>query len=133
MTLPATVGISEVGAASGASVAQAPSPTTVESIALPVPQACTASGFSVTVFGAKNTSTATIALASASASGVSSGQVQSSALSCQVVADKGNPVTCSTSETLALTDQDFVALLIYFNASDPDYDNTRVTSSFVCQ
>jgi hypothetical protein len=133
MTLPASVGTSAVGAASGASTAQALSPTAVESIALPVPQDCTASGFAVTVFGAKNTSTATIALASGSATAVNSGQVQSSSLSCQVVADKGSPVSCSTSATVALTDQDFVALLIYFNGNDPDYDSTRVTSSFVCQ
>jgi hypothetical protein len=131
--LPASVQIDEVGAPSGISTAV----YAYLPVALPVPQNCTASNFSVTVFGAQNAvSSVTVYLAEANAAGIvntSAGAV----LSCSVTANSGNPVSCTSASASAVTTGNFLLIYSHFSTTAPatpaDFANANILTSFVCQ
>jgi hypothetical protein len=132
MTLPSTAYSIMLGSPSGLSNAQNYfSPQASEAGGLPVPQDCTATNLRVTVIGAANTSQATISIATTSDLSVAG--ISSSALQCTVTAAGGVPVSCTSTNPVALTTSDFLMLAVSFVTNPPDFANAHVYSSFVCQ
>lgn len=102
---------------------------------VPVPQACSASNFTVQVHGAVNTSTMTVGLGHSSLAGVESGYYYPAGnATCSVTAANGGAVSCtgaSGADSLPTGDLAFLYFTNFQNA--PDFQNARVYVSFVCQ
>jgi hypothetical protein len=134
MKLPASLtNIGVLGPASGVALGQTLTAGTVLAMALPVPQSCIASSFSAAVVGARNTSSATIAVGTATLAGLALGEVSSSALECQVAADNGAAVQCASGLSFSLTPATFIAIIVYNFSNAPDYEGATVLTSFTCQ
>jgi hypothetical protein len=121
-----------VAAPTGLSSAALQSGSSVAGESLPLPQSCTASNFSVTVFGASGTSQMTVALTTTSAASAQLGNIDAIQLSCTATANNGSPVTCTSSATAALTAPTYVN--IFISASDPAaFASNTIQTSFICQ
>ena len=99
--------------------------------ALPLPQSCTASNFTVSVYGATGTSTMSVYLAAATPTQLF-GNVASGALSCVVTASVGNVVSCTSAVTYALQTPKYLTL-VFQPANTTDFNNARAYTSFTCQ
>lgn len=97
---------------------------------MPVPQNCTASQFTVTVYGAANTSTAGFGLYLASSLNPSG---LGGALGCTITANNGGTATCNSTGIYALTTSDFVVIATYNTETPADFANAQVYTSFVCK
>jgi hypothetical protein len=120
-----------VAVPSGASIP--PSDGNFPTYVLPLPQTCTASNFSVTVFGATGTSQASFILTATKASTVATEVLDTTSLSCTVTANSGAPVSCTSAASQKLTAPIFLADVAFNFTSAADFDNATATVSFVCQ
>jgi hypothetical protein len=100
---------------------------------LQVPQSCTASGFSAVQFGAANSSTASILLVTGTASLISTGFINATALSCTLTANIGGFSSCTATGTAPLSAGELIGIAIYNFTALPDFQNARVLVSFTCQ
>ncbi|MGC1463559.1 MAG: IPT/TIG domain-containing protein [Terracidiphilus sp.] len=133
--LPATIDnpYELVASPSGVSSAMIQAGSSLSALVLPLPQSCTASNFSVTVLGAGGTSQLEVALGSSSADNLALGNINLLAISCLATAAGGGPVTCTSSNSFALTAPSYLSIFISA-ASDPtSFANARVLTSFVCK
>jgi hypothetical protein len=107
----------------------------VAASSLLVPQSCTASGFSVTVFHATGApATGTFVVAVGTASQISGNSTGASGLSCVVTTNAdGSPASCTSSAKQAFTAGQFVSIAALNFSSLPQFQGTRVAASFVCQ
>ena len=102
LLLPPSIGGNVTGLASGASTAGGTSPEITMATALPVPQGCTTvSGLTATVLGAQGTSTVFVAAGAASLSDIVGGGGGSNVF-CQITANNGAPVSCTSTGTEAV-------------------------------
>jgi len=120
-----------IAAASGASIPA--SDGDFPSFVLPLPEACTVSKFSVTVFGAANTSQATFLLTASAASTVAAEGLNPTGISCTVTANDGAPVSCTSATSVPLSAGVFLADAAIGFTNSADFDNARATVSFVCE
>jgi hypothetical protein len=96
---------------------------------LQVPEACTAGNYTVTIFGAKGTSTIESGIA---ASGTFNDGWYD-LLVCTVTANNGATVGCTSAATASLAKGLQITNTI-LNASNPsDFDNVHILTSFVCK
>jgi hypothetical protein len=94
-----------------------------------VPQDCTATNYTVTIYGAQGTST------------IDSGIAYSptfyagwyDTLVCTVTANNGNPVSCTSPGPVSLTKGLQITNTILGATNPPDFDNVQVLTSFVCK
>jgi len=100
---------------------------------LQVPQSCTASGFTAIQFGAANKSTADVFLAEATPSFASTGFLNSTPLLCTITANSGGFSSCASAGTATLTAGEMIAVGAFSFSNLPDFQNARVTVSFICQ
>jgi hypothetical protein len=99
---------------------------------LAVPNACTGSNFKATVFGAIGTSTAVLAVYGNTAASLGSGEGPTP-LFCEVTANNGAPVSCTSTGTSSLSDSLFINIVALLFSNSSDYNNARALVSFVCQ
>jgi hypothetical protein len=118
---------------SGVSSALLQAGSNLETVALPLPQSCTASNFSVTVLGAGGTSQLTVALGSSSAGNLAPSSIDTLELSCLVTAASGAVETCTSASTAALTAPSYLSIYITAGADPADFASARILTSFVCQ
>ncbi len=101
---------------------------------VPVPQACSASNFTVQVHGAANTSTMTVGLGHASLGLIEGGNYYPAAnATCTVTAANGAGVSCTGTGADSLPAGDLAFLYFTNFQNAPDFLNARVYVSFVCQ
>jgi hypothetical protein len=104
----------------------------VEAVALPVPNTCTVSNLNVTVLGAMNTSTASVAVGTSSLAELQAGEVGVSVVDCSVTANQGNPVTCTSTASFSDSPGDFLSIFAYNFSNSADFANAHVLASFTC-
>jgi Collagen triple helix repeat (20 copies)/IPT/TIG domain len=133
--LPATIGnpYELVASPSGVSSALLQTGSNLETVALPLPQSCTASNFSVTVLGAGGTSELTVSLGISSADNLAPSNINELLLSCPVTASNGAPVTCNVVGSVALTAPSYLSISIEAVSNPAALANARILTSFVCQ
>ncbi len=102
-------------------------------IALPLPQTCTASNFSVTVLGAGGSAGMLVALGTSSAASFGPSDVDALPLSCTANASSGQPVTCTSASTATLTAPTYLSIVVVASADPTNFANARILTSFVCQ
>ena len=127
MTIPGT-NTAYAGSANGASTGVSPMLRVGETVAVPLPQNCTASNFKVTVFGAQNASYAQIGLAY-----FVSPSVGFEPLYCNVQAANGAPVSCSNAGTVALITPAYLYISAESLSTPTDYEGASVATSFICR
>ena len=101
-----------------------------------VPQSCTASGFSVTVFhaGTSAPATANFVLAIGSASSVNGNFLSGSSIVCTVTTTTdGNPASCTSANAQLLTPGQFISIAAINFSSTAVFQGARVATSFTCQ
>lgn len=101
-----------------------------------VPQACTASGFSVTVFhaGTSAPATANFILATGTASSVNGNFLSGSSIVCTVTTTTdGNPASCTSANAQLLTPGQFISIAAINFSSTAVFQGARVATSFTCQ
>lgn len=101
---------------------------------LPVPKNCTASGLSVTVLGARNTSTFSAAVVLTSPSDLQQGLIGNvSPLNCTIRGANGAPARCTAQGSQDFSSSDYMSV-IAFNFSNPaDFSDAQMLTSFICQ
>ena len=97
--------------------------------ALLVPQTCTASQYSVTIYGAQGTSTilSGIAFSPTPEAGWYDGLV------CTVTANNGAPVSCISPSTITFPKGYKIANTVLGASNPSDFNNVTIMTSFVCQ
>ncbi len=94
-----------------------------------VPQTCTASQYSVTIYGAQGTSTIL--------SGIAYSNTPEAdwydALVCTVTANNGAPVSCTSPSTITFPKGLKIANTILGASNPSDFNNVTIMTSFVCQ
>lgn len=132
LLLPASIGGDLTAVPSGAGLANATSPATVQEAVLPVPQGCTTvSGLSVTVLGAQGTSTTFVAAGVATLAQVVGG-AGSSNVFCQLTANNGAPISCTSTGTESVSTSDFLDVFFTQFSNAADFQNARAYTSFAC-
>ncbi|HWE84171.1 MAG TPA: IPT/TIG domain-containing protein [Terracidiphilus sp.] len=131
MSIPASVGIVMIGSMTGPSTAEVFDTPNVDSLSVPIPQACTGENFKVLVLGAKGNSSANVVVGVADEDYLVWGEVGRTPLWCNVTAAGGAPVSCSSTATFSLTSW-YVSLVVSNFTNAPDFANTKVYASFVC-
>lgn len=124
-----------LASASGLSSATLESQAAIAEFALPVPQNCTASGFSATVIGAQNTSSAQVAAYTGTTAdiGPENASTGESPLNCNVTAANGAAVSCTSANAVGFGSTGFVLIAVFNFSNGADFQNARVLTSFVCQ
>jgi hypothetical protein len=103
---------------------------------LRVPESCTASGFSVTVFhaGTSAPATANFVLAIGQTSSVNGGFLSGSSIECTVTTTTdGNPASCTSANAQVLTPGQFISIAAINFSSATEFQGARVATSFTCQ
>jgi hypothetical protein len=133
--LPATIDnpYELLASPSGVSSALLVAGANLATVALPLPQSCTASNFSVTVLGASGTSELTVALGTSTAANLSLSNINALPLSCTATAAGGVPVTCTSASSAALSAPSYLSILITAASNPTAFANARILTSFVCQ
>ena len=132
LLLPPSIGGNVTGLASGASTAGGTSPEITMATALPVPQGCTTvSGLTATVLGAQGTSTVFVAAGAASLTDIVGGGGGSNVF-CQITANNGAPVSCTSTGTEAVNPSMYLNIFLTQFSNAADFQNTRVLASFAC-
>jgi hypothetical protein len=131
--LPASTSAVLVGAASGASTAGVYGAPAIQAAILPVPSTCTVSNLSVTVFGAQNTSTASIDVGTSTAAQAEAGEITDTSLQCKVTANNGSPVSCTSTSSYSDSPGNYFSIVVFGFSSGPDFENARVTTNFTCE
>jgi hypothetical protein len=132
LLLPASIGGDLTAVPSGAGLANATTPASVQEAVLPVPQGCTTvSGLSVTVLGAQGTSTTFVAAGAATLAQVVGG-VGGSNVFCQLTANNGAPISCTSTGTESVNTSDFLDVFFTQFSNPADFQNARAYTSFAC-
>ena len=130
--LPASIGGDLTAVPSGAGLANATTPASVQQAVLPVPQGCTTvSGLSVTVLGAQGTSTTFVAAGTVTLAQVVGG-AGSSNVFCQLTANNGAPISCTSTGTESVNTSDFLDIFFTQFSNSADFQNARAYTSFAC-
>jgi hypothetical protein len=121
-----------IGSATGPSTAGVYSMPVTDSLAVPIPQACTAQDFKVEILGLQGTTTATVAVGVSDVAYLQSGEVGPLSLECEVTGNSGAPVSCSSTATYGVPSSWYFSVAVYKIVTPSDFDNARVYTSFVC-
>jgi hypothetical protein len=133
ITMPASVTAGTmIGSATGPSTAGVYSIPVTDSLAVPIPQDCTAQDFKVEILGLQGTTTATVAVGVSDVAYLQSGEVGPLSLECEVTGNSGAPVSCSSTATSGVPSSWYFSVAVYKIVTPSDFDNARVYTSFVC-
>ena len=94
-----------------------------------VPQTCTASQYSVTIYGAQGTSTILSGIAYSNTPEAGWDDI----FVCQVTAANGAPVSCTSPSTATFTKGLKIANTVLGASNPSDFNNVTIMTSFVCQ
>ena len=105
--------------------------TIIPETMLAVPSACTVGQFTVTVLGAAGTSTAAAFLG---ATTDPTGNLnEGGALTCDITANNGAPVSCNSPSTYPLPAGSYVNFVVESFTHSSDFSGARAFMSFVCE
>jgi hypothetical protein len=105
----------------------------LEAVALPLPQSCTASNFSVTVLGASGTSQLGVFLGASDAASLPLSDINKLPLGCSATASNGAVVTCTSAASAALAAPTNLSIYISAGEDPTAFQNATVLTSFICQ
>ncbi len=104
----------------------------VSSVVLAVPQACSASNFTVHVLGARGQSSAYITLGAASQQQVADNSL-GTVVSCELTANAGNPVSCTASGPGSIPEGSFLSIVVQGFTNPSDFAGSNVLVDYQCQ